>query len=120
MGKALSALESQRRALETAGRVAMAIKRVCDARGITLVGVYLVGSRARGDYGVWSDIDVVVVAEDIDDVNIVDRMRMFAGALEPGVDLRVYSRGEWCSSSPWMEDMRRTAKPLLGPSNACG
>jgi uncharacterized protein len=58
------ALEERRRRQEEL--VALARAYVEDlAQRITLVAAAVAGSVARGDFNVWSDVDVVIVAEDL-------------------------------------------------------
>jgi predicted nucleotidyltransferase len=114
MGKGASALRSQREALEAALRVAASIKRICEEKGYRLAGVYLVGSRARGDYTVESDVDIVAVVEGVESLNPLERLEAFKDALEPRVDLIVYSLEEWeREESAWLRSLKREAVRLL-------
>jgi predicted nucleotidyltransferase len=79
VGKAASALRSQERAWATAASL-----------GLSLAGAYLVGSRARGDYLVDSDVDLVLVLRGVKGLKPIERLRIFIDLLEPGVELRVY------------------------------
>jgi predicted nucleotidyltransferase len=114
MGKAASALKSQVEALRKARRVAEKVKRICEERGFKLVAVYLVGSRARGDYTVESDVDLVAVVEGIEELNPLQRLEAFIDALEPGVDLLVYPAEMWeGGTSIWVKTLRREAMRIL-------
>jgi len=113
VGKALSALKSQEEALIKAKKVVEKAKTVCSRNGWGLVGAYLVGSRARGDYVTESDIDIVLVVRGIEKLNTLERLTMFKEVLEPGVELFVYTPEEWLSSeSLWIIELRREAVVL--------
>ncbi|MCE4611063.1 MAG: nucleotidyltransferase domain-containing protein [Desulfurococcales archaeon] len=114
MGKAASAVRSQREALRMACESVKEASRIAMARGWRLVGAYLVGSRARGDYTVESDVDVVLVIEGVEGLNALERLEAFKEALRPNVELRVYATSEWTGDDIWMSVLRREAKFLLG------
>ena len=113
MGKAASAVKSQREALRMACESVKEALRIAAGRGWRLVGAYLVGSRARGDYTVESDVDVVLVVEGVEGLNALERLEAFKEALRPNVELRVYTPLEWMGGGVWMAELRREAKPLL-------
>jgi len=112
MGKAKSALKSQEAALARARAFAKKAREVAERAGFRVVAAYLVGSRARGDYTEESDIDVVLVVEGAERLNALQRLELFKDALEPGVDLFVYTPDEWRRDSSWMLELRREAVPL--------
>ena len=75
--------------------------------------VYLVGSRARGDYLDDSDIDVVIVARNVRKLNMKERLLLLADVAEPGVDYLVYDAEEWeKGATAWIRQLRREAKRL--------
>ncbi len=113
MGKAASAVRSQREALGLACEAVRDAESIAAGRGWRLVGAYLVGSRARGDYTVESDVDVVLVVEGVEDLGVLERLEAFKEALKPNVELRVYTPSEWSSGGVWMAELRREAVPLL-------
>ncbi len=113
MGKAVSALESQRRALRLACEAVKEANRIAEKQGWRLVEAYLVGSRARGDYTIESDIDIVLVVKGVDHLNVLERLDAFRGILKPGVEIRVYTPLEWSRDSVWMRELRKEARPLL-------
>ncbi|MET1159584.1 MAG: nucleotidyltransferase domain-containing protein [Thermoprotei archaeon] len=117
MDKAVSAIRSQEKALETARKFALEAKRVCEKHGYRLTSAYLVGSRARGDYRVDSDIDIVLVVENIDGLDVIDRMKLFSEILfrvRGNIDYRVYSRREWESEETlWIKELKKEAKRIL-------
>jgi len=112
MGKAKSALKSQEAALARARAFVKKAREVAERAGLRVVAAYLVGSRARGDYTEESDIDVVLVVEGAERLNALQRLELFKDALEPGIDLFVYTPDEWRRNSPWMSELRREAVPL--------
>jgi len=57
--------------------------------------VYCVGSYARGDWGVGSDLDVIVIVGDAP-TSVVERRRCYEPTEVPvPADVWVYTRGEW-------------------------
>lgn len=113
MGKAVSALRSQEIALERAKKFTSRVKVRCKELGWEFIGVYLVGSRARGDYFVDSDIDLVLVVRGVRNLNVINRLEVLKDLLEPGIDLRVYDVEEWLSEeSIWVIELRREAIKL--------
>lgn len=52
--------------------------------GITIVAAAVVGSVARGDFNVWSDIDVVVVAEHLP-ASMLERQTLLLRSGAPGI-----------------------------------
>ncbi len=114
MGRAASAMRSQeemvRRALRFARRAAERLR---------VEAVYVVGSRARGDYLDESDIDVVIVARGVKRLNMKERLTLLADIAEPGVDYLVYDVEEWeAEVSAWIKQLKREAKRLpLNPAN---
>ena len=65
--------------LATAARYAEAL-----SRRIALLDAVVIGSTARGDFNVWSDIDVLVVAEDLPE-KAPDRALLLAQDVRSGV-----------------------------------
>lgn len=51
---------------------------------VTIVAAAVVGSVARGDFNVWSDIDVVVVAEDLP-ASMLERQALLLRGVTPGI-----------------------------------
>jgi len=113
LGKAVSALRSQEVALERARRFTSRVKMRCKELGWEFIGVYIVGSRARGDYFIHSDIDLVLLVRGVKNLNMINRLEALKDLLEPGVDLRVYDIEEWLSEeSIWIKELRREAIKL--------
>lgn len=108
MSKAKSAIESQlkmlKRALEFMNRV----------RGrIRVLEVYVVGSRARGDYRDDSDIDLVIISNDVEGLNQLRRRELLIDLLEPGFEFFIYTEREWNEPpTTWIRQLRREARRL--------
>ena len=108
MGRAASAIRSQEEMLRRAIRFA---KKA--AERLSVKAVYVVGSRARGDYLDESDIDVVIVAYGVRKLNMKERLTLLAEVAEPGVDYLVYDAEEWeRGATAWIRQLRREAKRL--------
>ena len=117
MGKALSALRSQEEALRRAREFASRARSLCEGLGLRLVAAYLVGSKARGDYRVDSDIDIVLVVDGVESLNQLQRIELFTGLLleVPGeIEYRVYTPREWEEArTAWLRELRREAVKIL-------
>ena len=113
MGKAVSAMKSQEEAFRRAREFAEKAAAICRRYGFELVGAYIVGSRARGDFRADSDIDVVLVVRGVENLNQLERLRLFSEALleVPGeIEYRVYTPSEWGSErSLWIAELRKEA-----------
>ncbi len=58
--------------------------------------ILCVGSYARGDWGVGSDLDVIVVVQRADDSAVARRARYEPSLEIPGpVDIWIYTQSEW-------------------------
>ena len=80
------------------------------SRGLKLVEAYIVSSRARGDYLVNSDIDVVLVAREVKRLSILERLEAIKDELEPRIDPRMYDVEEWTrEDSAWIKALKREA-----------
>lgn len=105
MGKAVSALRSQEVMVERAKKFVEKASRV-----VKVVEAYIVGSRARGDYLDESDIDVLIVADGVDHLNMLERLKLLTDIAEPGVDYLVYSIREWNDEETlWIRNLKREA-----------
>ncbi len=113
MGRAVSALRSQEEMLKAARRFIEKAAEILD-----VVEAYIVGSRARGDYLDTSDIDIVIIARRVENLNQKQRIMMLADLAEPGVDYRVYTPEEWYSGkSTWIKEMRKEAVKIYPHSH---
>ena len=96
---------------------------MCAAYGDRLDGLFLFGSRARGDHEPFSDVDVAVVLRD-GDWGLVREARRLARLahevlIETGVEIQAWpvSRAAWDdpashAESELVESMRRDAKAI--------
>ena len=110
MGKALSALKSQEEAFARIERFLSRARDRCKELGWEFIGLYLVGSRARGDYLANSDIDLVLVVKGVKSLKMLQRLEALKDILEPGIDLRIYDAEEWFNSkSAWIKKLREEA-----------
>jgi len=110
VGKAKSALASQHEALERAKSFVEKAKARASCLGLTLLGAYLVGSRARGDYLRDSDIDIILVIKGLKNLNFLERLELFTDILEPSIDLRIYDTEEWESTeNTWINQLKQEA-----------
>ncbi|MEM1646696.1 MAG: nucleotidyltransferase domain-containing protein [Ignisphaera sp.] len=108
MGKAKSAIKSQ---IELVKR---AIEFVNDVKKeINVKDVYVVGSRARGDYLDVSDIDLVIISPDFKGLRYIDRLEKLAKYLRARVEFFAFTPEEWEKpSSLFIEVMKKEAKRL--------
>jgi len=112
MGKAVSAIRSQKEMVTRALKFIEKVMKICDERGLKLVDVYVVGSRARGDYLDISDIDLVLIIEGVESLNQVERKILFKDAIEGGVDFIILSPKEWHEDSVIINSLRNEAVSL--------
>jgi predicted nucleotidyltransferase len=61
------------------------------AQRIRIVQAAVVGSVARGDFNVWSDVDVIVVAEGLPE-SALDRLELLMADRPPRVEVIGYTR----------------------------
>jgi hypothetical protein len=110
VGKAKSALASQQEALEKAKSFVEKARVRATCLGLTLLGAYLVGIRARGDYLRDSDIDIILVVKGVRKLNFLERLQLFTDILEPSIDLRIYDVEEWESNeNTWINQLKQEA-----------
>ncbi|WP_291766987.1 nucleotidyltransferase domain-containing protein [Caldivirga sp. UBA161] len=108
MGKAKSALKSQ----------VELIKRAVDfindlSKEIRIDEVYVVGSRARGDYLEASDIDLVIISRDFKGLTYMERIEKVGKYLRPRIEFFAFTPEEWeNTSSLFILEMRKEAKKL--------
>ena len=109
MGKGKSALESQEEMLRIARSFYRDAVEHLSRLGYRVVDGYIVGSRARGDYTVDSDVDIVLIVEGVEDMDILSRLMLVKDILYPGVDPMIYTPGEWGSDRLWIRTLRSEA-----------
>jgi len=112
MGKAVSAIRSQKEMVTRALKFVEKVMKICDERSLKLVNVYVIGSRARGDYLDISDIDLVLIIEGVEDLDQVERKTLFKDVIEGGVDFIILSPKEWLKDSVIIKNLRSEAIPL--------
>jgi len=66
-----------------------------------LLAVGVFGSYGRGDAGVGSDLDLILILQDCNDSTWERLRRWDTGSLPLACDLLVYSLTEWCSLPGW-------------------
>lgn len=113
MGKAKSAVKSQEETLKKALSFIERVALRCSERGFKLEEVFLVGSRARGDYLEDSDVDLVFIVRGIEKFNRLERLELIKDLLLPGVDVFIYTPQEWQSDdSIWIKELKKEAKVI--------
>ncbi|BCU67197.1 DNA polymerase subunit beta [Sulfolobales archaeon HS-7] len=90
MGKAKSALKSQvdiiKRAIEFVNDV---------SKEVEVEKVYVVGSRARGDYLDTSDIDLMIISKEFEGLNNKQRGYMLSRFLRARIEFFAFTPSEW-------------------------
>ncbi len=81
-------------------------------RRLALQRAVVVGSVARGDFNVWSDVDVVVVADGLPD-RAVDRLELLWEGRPPRVEVIGFTPAE-------LEDARRRRNPMVVEMDSIG
>ena len=85
----------ERRRVEREQRLALAREHVEQiGRRIPMTGAVVAGSIARGDFNLWSDIDVVVVSDALPAPGPA-RDQALAGEAAPGLELHGYTSAEF-------------------------
>ena len=108
MGKAKSALRSQ---VEMVKRALEFVREA--SREIGIEEVYVVGSRARGDYLETSDIDLVIISRDFEGLNYKEGIEKLYRFSKGGVEFFAFTPEEWeRPKSLYVEEMKREAKRL--------
>ena len=90
MAEVLAVRRRERRRL--IGLARAHVRRLSDR--ITVAAAAVAGSVARGDFNVWSDVDVVVVSDDLP-ARVPDRGAVLAADAPPGVQVVGYTREEF-------------------------
>ncbi|MFP3316985.1 MAG: nucleotidyltransferase domain-containing protein [Candidatus Nanopusillus sp.] len=88
--KAKSAIESQKELLKKAIEIINNIKKE-----INIIYVYVVGSRARGDYLDTSDLDLVIISDDFKNLRYIERLEKLYKYSKGDIDfLRLQKKNE--------------------------
>jgi predicted nucleotidyltransferase len=76
------------------------------SRMFEMEGVIVFGSWSRRGGGEWSDLDVLVVSDDVKKINILDRFRIAFELGIPRIDIFIYTYDE-------VESMLNRMNPLI-------
>ncbi len=71
--------------LEALDKAAATAERLAARLGS--VTVILHGSYARGDFNVWSDVDLIVISERFEDIRPLDRYDLISDLLDSGIEV---------------------------------
>jgi len=61
---------------------------------LRLESVIVFGSWGRGGGGVWSDVDILIITDDVKDINILNRFRLVSEYKVPNTDVFLYTYSE--------------------------
>ncbi len=112
-GKLLSGLRVVRRGLEKLleerrrerNRVIEKARSLAETlrRSLGKITVFLYGSYSRGDFNVWSDIDLLVISDRFRDMNPLERLSLIQELLPPRFEARCFTPGEFRAElkKPW-------------------
>ena len=116
MGKAKSALISQ---VEMVKRAIAFVNDV--SREVKVEEVYVVGSRARGDYLDTSDIDLVIISRDFEGLDYRQRVEKLSRFLRARVEFFAFTPQEWENpSSLYVVEMKKEAIRLKDLASQLG
>ena len=82
------------------------------SRKIGRTTIILYGSYARGDFNLWSDIDLVVVSNQFARIRLLDRYELIKDVLEPLIEPVLMSLDEFLeaiSKPAWIQALRKRA-----------
>lgn len=68
------------------------------------VAAYLIGSTARGDFNIWSDIDVIIISDRLP-ANPLERSKLLYSCVEGEIEPKGYTVAEF-------KDLLRRCNPL--------
>lgn len=84
---------------------------------VPVIGAAVVGSVARGDFNVWSDVDVVVLAESLPE-RLVDRLDLLTRDAPPRVQPAGFTPSELRAAvsrgNPLVTELRARGVALVG------
>lgn len=78
------------------------------SRRISITAAVVAGSVARGDFNVWSDVDVVVIAEELP-ARAVDRASLLLADAQGGVQPIGYTIAEFAEANRRGDPLARSA-----------
>jgi predicted nucleotidyltransferase len=106
--KAKSAIKSQKELLKKAIEIINDIKRE-----INIIDVYVVGSRARGDYLDTSDLDLVIISDDFKNLRYIERLEKLYKYSKGDIEFFAFTKEEWDNpKSLFIINMKKEAKKL--------
>jgi len=106
--KAKSAIKSQKELLKKAIEVISDIKKE-----ISIIDVYVVGSRARGDYLDTSDLDLVIISDDFKNLRYIERLEKLYKYSKGDIEFFAFTKEEWDNpKSLFIINMKKEAKKL--------
>jgi len=106
--KAKSAIESQKDLLKKAIEIVNNIKKE-----INIIDVYVVGSRARGDYLDTSDLDLVIISDDFKNLRYIERLEKLYKYSKGDIEFFAFTKEEWDNpKSLFIINMKKEAKRL--------
>jgi uncharacterized protein len=108
MSEAVAARREEREALIALAREY--VERL--SRRLQVTAAVVAGSVARGDFNVWSDVDVLVVTEDLPS-RMPERMAVLLADAPPRVQPIGFTRGE-------LEEARRRGNKLVADADEYG
>ena len=93
--------EERRKVIEEAQKFANKLREV-----LGKVTVILYGSYARGDFNVWSDVDVIVISEKFRSVKPLSRYDMILELIPPKFEVKLWTLEEAKEqlSKPWWRE----------------
>jgi len=73
------------------------------------VTVVVYGSYAKGDFNLWSDVDILLISEAFKNMRFLDRYDLFKDEEKPGFEVKPFTPEEFkklMSSVSWVEALR--------------
>jgi predicted nucleotidyltransferase len=73
------------------------------------LNMILYGSYARGDFNVWSDIDILIISEAFEGIRFLDRYNLIEEWIKPGWEPKAYTPKEFhtmMTKPSWKEALR--------------
>ena len=80
------------------------------AKRLGKVSVLLHGSYARGDFNLWSDVDIIIVSDAFNNVRLLDRYELVKGLLPDKAEPILWTPGEaeiLLQKPAWRHALRR-------------
>lgn len=73
------------------------------------LAIILYGSYARGDFNVWSDVDILIISEAFEGIRFLDRYNLIGEWIKPGWEPKNYTPNEFrvmMTKPSWREALR--------------